>query len=259
MIVGYVLILGGLVQLGAGWYLSVATLAAVGALWTLAGAVNLTLARRAAAGPITRVSRDDLNNPAARARAYQSLHGAPVRGLIALACGAAALALGTLGIGFDATTSAWRSLPSIAGATAGGFALLGFFLYWASGVERTALTPATVVIRTFKDKTVNVSNSSLYVAFVLDVHPDGGAPYQTAMDSAVPIIAASHLAVGKRFPAQVAGPDKPKNVIVDWRAPIETAPAGPSAAAPVLGAPAAPPLAQAPGAPDGATRLRELN
>ena len=237
MIIAYMLILGGLVQLGAGWSISAATLVALGGLWIAAGAVNLALARRRA--PAT-INRDVLNDPAARARVYQGMQGAQVRGRIALACGAAALAVGALGAGFDATNSTWRALPLVAGATVSGFALLGLFVYWASSVERSAKTPATVVIRTFKDKTVNVSNSSLFVEFDLDVYPDGMAPYQTTIDSAVPIIAASHLAAGKRFSAQVAGPDEPKNVIVDWRSPIEATP-------------------QAAGAPDGATRLRELD
>jgi hypothetical protein len=231
------LILGGLVQLGAGLSISAMTLAAIGGLWVVAGAVNLTLARRR---PPTTIDRDDINNPAARARIYQGMQGAQVRGRIALSCGVAALAVGVLGAGFDATNTAWRTLPSVVGAVVSAFALLGLFVYWASSVERSATTPATVVIRTFKDKTVNVSASSLFVEFDLDVYPEGMAPYQTTIDSPVPIIATSHLAAGNRYSAQVAGPDKPKNVIVDWRSPIETAP-------------------QTAGAPDGATRLRELD
>jgi hypothetical protein len=254
MIIAYMLILGGLVQLGAGWHISATTLAAVGGLWIVAGSVNLTLARRRP--PVT-LRRDELNDPTARARVYQGLQGSQVRGYVALACGATALAVGALGVGFDATSSGWRALPVVAGATVGGFALLGLFVYWASSVERSVKTPATVVIRAFKDKTVNVSNSSLFVEFDLDVYPEGMAPYRTAIDSAVPIIAVSHLAVGNRFPAQVAGPDEPKNVIVDWRSPIEAAPAGQHVDVASLGG--SPGAQAATSAPDGAARLRELD
>ncbi|MEO7124868.1 MAG: SHOCT domain-containing protein [Nakamurella sp.] len=251
MIIGYLLVLGGLAQLATGWYAPVTVLVGIGGLWLVAGVINIAWSKRSRTGKSCPV---DMTNPAARAKATQGVSGARGRGIVALLCAVAALAVGILRPGSDSAIEQWWPLPAVVGAFVGFLCLFGFFMYWASSVERSVTYLATVVVLGFKDLTVNHSSNNLpFVRFVLDVYPQGLTRYQTTIDSFVPILAVPHLAVGARFPAQVAGQEKPENVIVDWGSHIASA----SPAAPVLAH--SPDTLTPPSGSDPSTRLRELD
>lgn len=253
MIIGYLLILGGLPQLAAGWYLSLAALAVVGGVWIVAGAANIALSRSArTSGAAAPVDGADATDAADRARAVRQTRGAPLRGLIALICAAAALGIGVAGTGFADDVAAWRVLPITAGAVIGFLSLLGFLGYASAGTERSAIYPATVVVRAYRSTSLNTSTTSPTIHLTLDVYPQELTPYQAEILAAVPILVIPKLAVGARFDARVAGPAKPKNVIVDWDSALRAASAAGSAGMPASVATPTAPVA------DTAARLREV-
>jgi len=261
MIIGYVLLIGGIGLLVAGLLLPVTALAAVGGLWCLAGIANIALSRRArsrageSAGTSERISADDLVDPAVRARMYRGTDGAPARGLIALACAGVAIGIGVWGPSLDSAAEPWRITMIVSGAVVGFLCLIGLLVYVSSGVERSAVIPATVEILGMKETALRSSGSLPYIRFVLGVYGQGLPYYEATVQQPVPLLTVPKLAVGAQFSAMVAGPAKPNNVVVDWMKPIATSPAQPAAsAAEPTAATAAPP---APG--DPATRLRELD
>jgi len=223
------------------------------------------------------VRAEDMANPAARARLYRGVRGQLARGLIALTC--AIVAVG-VGIFYPFTHSGARIVPLICGGIVGILTLLGLLLYGASSVERSAVLPATVVILGYKQLPLRSGNGQPYVRLVLDVYPEGGSRYESTVQTIVPELAVPHLRVGAQFRAQVAGPEKPSAVLVDFSTAIEagaapvrsatarelagvagpdmTEPAesgsGRARAAAGTGAPAEPRISNA----DPADRLREL-
>jgi len=260
MIIGYVLLIGGIGLLAAGLLLPVTALAAVGGLWCLAGIANTALSRRArsraggSAGTSERISADDLVDPAARARMYRSTDGAPARGLIALACAGVAIGAGVWGPGFDSAADPWRITMIVSGAVVGFLCLIGLLVYASSGVERSAVIPATVEILGIKETPLHGGGSLPYIRFVLGVYGEGLPYYEATVQQPIPVLAVPKLAVGAQFSAMVAGPAKPNNVIVDWLRPIASPAAQPADAAQT---PASTP-AHSP-ANEPATRLRELD
>jgi hypothetical protein len=260
MIIGYLLILGGLPQLAAGWLVPVTALAVVGGVWIVAGTANVALSRSArtaqvsTAAPATDIAGTEPSNPVQRARAVQGTRGAPLRGLIALGCAAAALGIGVWGTGFEDDAAPWRALPLMTGVVVGFLSLIGFLVYAASGTERSAVYPATVVVRSYRGTALNATTTRPTVRLTLDVYPQGLTPYQSEILAAVPLLVIPELAVGSRFDALVAGPAKPKNVIVDWDSVLRKASAGEpdTVTPPTAPAPIAPPM-------DPAARLRELD
>lgn len=262
MIIGYLLLIGGIGHVAAGLLAPATALTAVGGLWCLAGIANIALSRRARAKAPTgtssgRIGADDLADPVARARMYRGTDGALGRGLLALACAAVAVGVGVWAPGFDSATSPWRIAMIIAGAFVGFLCLFGLLVYAASGVERSAVIPATVAILGMKETALHNGDSLPYIRFVLGVYGEGLPYYEATVQQPVPVLAVPRLAVGAQFPAMVAGPGKPNNVIVDWLKPIATPAAQATAAANTPAGVAFPPAG--PAANDPAARLRELD
>lgn len=265
MIIGYLLLLGGIGQLAAGLLTEVPALTVVGGVWSLAGIVNIAsshLARsraQARTGTASSINSDDLTDPIARARRYRSTGGAPGRGILALACAAAAIGVGVWAPGFDSATSItalpWRIPMIVAGAILGFLCLVGLLVYASASRMRSAVIPATVAILGMKETALHDSSQLPYIRFVLGVYGEGLPYYEATVQQPVPFLSIPKLAVGAQFSAMVAGPAKPDNVIVDWREPITSAPIRPATAA-VSGS-AVP--AAAPAAGDPAARLRELD
>lgn len=271
MIIGYLLLIGGAWQLIAGVLLPVTTLTAVGAAWALAGIVNIAMSHRARnrardSGALTGgyspaptdgpIPASDLTDPFARASRYRNADGALARGLIALACAAAAVGIGTWNIANQSLAGAlapWPIAMVVTGAVIGLLCLVGLLAYATSGVERSATHPATVVILDVRQTALHTSDGLPYVRFVLDVYAQGLPRYEATIQTRVPVLAVAKLAVGAQFPARVAGPDKPHAVIVDWNAPLAPpeSPQRPAASMPTE--------APLPAAGDLAARLNKLD
>ena len=111
-----------------------------------------------------------------------------------------------------------------------------------------------MVVRSYRGTALNATTTRPTVRLTLDVYPQGLTPYQSEILAAVPLLVIPELAVGSRFDALVAGPAKPKNVIVDWDSVLRKASAGEpdTVTPPTAPAPIAPPM-------DPAARLRELD
>lgn len=272
MIAGYLLAIGGIAQLIAGLRADLTPITTLGAVWIAAGAINVVSSTMSRRSKQTRMSTEDLANPAERAKVYQGVTGQLPRGLLTLVCAAASVGIGIQGV--VATTGTFSQLPDastagsyvvaiVSGGIVGVLALLGLLLYWSSGTERAARYPATVVILTFKELPLSNGANRPYLRFVLDVYPEGMTGYESTIQTVVPILAVPKLAVGARFSARVAGPDKPNAVIVDFTKPI--GPLGSAAAVPApVPAAGAVAMAPPPAAPftDGHSttgRLRELD
>lgn len=286
MISGVILLLGGAAFFATGLGIDVPVLELLGGIWALGGLFNIIgskLARTAAANgavssgagpaatstvPTMPVSpHDDPLNPLVLARKRQSVRGAGGRGLVSLICAALAVVVGIAGGipwmdgPFAVPTSTnvlpaaaaamqpWRLLPLIAGGILGLLSLIGLLASGASGAERAATHEAAVTLLGYQDRGLSNSNSRPYIQAVLDVQAPGLPRYEATITAVIPVLAVPKLFAGNRFPALVAGPDKPSVVIIDWNA-------GATPAAPLAATAAAP---TAPLAPEPADRLRELD
>lgn len=249
MIAGFLLVIGGVAQAVAGLRSEVTLITALGGVWIVAGVVNIVTSSIARRGrPST--SPDDLANPVAMARVHQGVTGQLPRGLITLLAALAAIVAGIWAPALQGH-EALRVMVILCGAVVGFLALLGLLLYAASGTERAATVPATVVILGYKELPLNNDSGRPYVRFVLDVHPEGMTHYEATVQAIVPMLTVPKLAVGAQFPALVAGPQKPDAVIVDWLRPVGAAEA-PAAVSPPAPVPAVT------GSPSPTDRLREL-
>lgn len=284
MISGFILLLGGVAFFLTGLGVDVPVLQLLGGIWALGGIFNIIgskLARTVASdtsdsarltsapAAATRTNHDDPLNPLSLARKRQTVRGAGGRGLVALICAALAVLVGIVGgipwmdgpFGppdtsnvLDAAATAmqpWRLLPLITGFILGLLSVMGLLVSGFSGAERAATHEATVTLLGYQDRGLNNSNGRPYIQAVFDVQAAGLPRYEATVTAVIPTLAVPKLFVGNRFPALVAGPEKPSVAIVDWNA----------GASPGAVAPAASPQVPvgAPAAPDPADRLRELD
>lgn len=222
MLLSYLLLIGGAVMAALGYAAPATIITAVGVTWLVVGIIFWFLARRRAAATIR---HEDLANPAARARIQQAAgHGPAARGLLTLALAGGAVATGILRITNRLIPDATAIVPIIAGFLLGLLALMGLLMYAFSGAERAAVYPATVEILGYRDTTIR-NGQQPYVRFVLDVYPQGLPRYEATVQTLVPALAVPKLAVGARFSAQVAGPQKPDTVLIDWSTATSAGPA----------------------------------
>lgn len=263
MIAGVLLLIGGAFGSAIGFYLAVPALITVGFLWLVCGAINVLWSRAARTAPqdstlaarlqanstVTLpadlqlaarppVDRDTLLvDPLARAKAYRSTRGAPARGLITLACAAAAIVVGILGakrqVAFVTSSppatfgirqfvaNVWPTASIIAGSVLALLSVLGLLLYAGSSVERAATLPATVTIVTYRDSGLTNSSARPVARFTLAVTAQGHPGYRSEISAIIPPLAVPNVRAGARFPALAAGPATPDAVIVDWSKPLD--------------------------------------